>query len=150
MGYMIVRDQRAFTLVELLMVTAVLGVLALITLPRFNDYVTKTKNTRCTAEIRAIDQAIAAYVIEKNALPATLLTAGFSQADPWQRPYIYSIIGGGAAPLENFLGDPLNTDYDLYSTGPDGASGASAALAVSADDIVRANDGVFAGAREGL
>jgi len=150
MRYMIIYDRRAFTLLELVMVSAVLGVLSLMAIPKFSEYVTKTRTTRSVAEIRAIDQTIAAYIIEKNALPPTLLAAGFSQADPWQRPYIYSIIGGGVAPLENFLGDPLNTDYDLYSAGPDGASGTSAALAVSADDVVRSNNGGFAGLREGL
>jgi general secretion pathway protein G len=149
MKYEIVRNQRAFTLVELIMVTAIVAVLCAMAIPAFNDFVKKAKIGRCSEEIRVIEKAITAYIIEKNTLPTTLLEAGFSNTDPWQRPYVYNIIGSGPAPLENFLTLPLNTDYDLYSTGADGASNASV-TAVTSDDIVRSNDGGFVGSRAGL
>ena len=40
---------------------------------------------------------------------------------------------------------PINSDFDLYSTGPDGASVAPLTAEPSRDDIVRANDGAFIG-----
>jgi general secretion pathway protein G len=40
---------------------------------------------------------------------------------------------------------PLNSDFDLYSKGPDGESVPALTAGVSRDDIVRANDGAFIG-----
>jgi general secretion pathway protein G len=40
---------------------------------------------------------------------------------------------------------PLNTDYDLYSTGADGKTKAPLAAKDSQDDIIRANDGAYIG-----
>ncbi len=40
---------------------------------------------------------------------------------------------------------PINTYYDLYSVGKDGASVAPLTAGPSKDDIVRANDGGFIG-----
>ena len=40
---------------------------------------------------------------------------------------------------------PLNSEYDLYSKGKDGASAPALTAAASKDDIVRANDGGFVG-----
>ena len=40
---------------------------------------------------------------------------------------------------------PLNSDYDLYSMGKDGASTGPLTAKASRDDVVRANDGRFIG-----
>ena len=40
---------------------------------------------------------------------------------------------------------PINTDFDLYSMGPDGRSSPPLTAKASRDDIVRANDGAFVG-----
>lgn len=40
---------------------------------------------------------------------------------------------------------PLNTDYDLFSLGPDARTSASLAHPASLDDVIRANDGGFFG-----
>jgi general secretion pathway protein G len=43
---------------------------------------------------------------------------------------------------------PINTDFDLYSVGPDGNTQPPLTAPVSRDDIVRANDGRFIGKAE--
>ncbi|GAB4140851.1 MAG: hypothetical protein Fur0037_07480 [Planctomycetota bacterium] len=40
---------------------------------------------------------------------------------------------------------PLNTDYDLFSLGPNGRTAASLSQKLSLDDVIRANDGAFFG-----
>ena len=44
--------------------------------------------------------------------------------------------------------NPLNTDFDLYSTGKDGRSKSPLTAKHSRDDIVRANNGAFFGLAE--
>jgi hypothetical protein len=43
---------------------------------------------------------------------------------------------------------PLNSDYDLYSMGPDGQSQTPLTAKASRDDIIRANNGGFIGVVE--
>ncbi len=40
---------------------------------------------------------------------------------------------------------PINSDFDLYSMGPDGRSVSPLTSSLSRDDIVRANNGRFVG-----
>jgi general secretion pathway protein G len=40
---------------------------------------------------------------------------------------------------------PINSDYDLYSVGPDGMSASPLTAKISQDDIIRASDGLFIG-----
>ncbi len=140
--------QQAFTIVELIVVVAILGILALMSIPMLTQYVNKAKSGSSAAEIRTIEKDITAYTIDKNTLPPTLLDAGFSKTDPWGHPYIYVV--GNPPPLQDSFGFPLNSDYDLYSSGADGASDPVVANPVTQDDIVRSNDGGFAGSRAGL
>lgn len=52
--------------------------------------------------------------------------------------------GVGQARKDQFL-VPLNSDYDLYSKGPDGKSSPPLTAKESRDDIIRANDGAYFG-----
>ena len=52
--------------------------------------------------------------------------------------------GKGKFRKDRFL-VPINSDYDLYSMGPDGASRAPLTAAASRDDIIRGNNGSFIG-----
>lgn len=144
-------DCCGFTLVELMVVVAILGVLATMAIPLFNGYMKTVKNGACTADIRSIDKAIQAYVIEKNALPASLNDLGMGNPlDPWQRPFEFQVLGPGPAPAplqDEVLGDRLNMDYDLYSKGEDGLSDPVSGTPGNADDIVRSSDGVYVGPR---
>ena len=44
--------------------------------------------------------------------------------------------------------NPLNTDFDLYSMGPDGQTQKQLTAAKARDDIVRAGNGGFIGKAE--
>ncbi|CAH2031092.1 prepilin-type N-terminal cleavage/methylation domain-containing protein [Trichlorobacter ammonificans] len=144
-------DTHGFTLVELLVVLAVLAVLALMAVQVLNSYVVSVKVGRTSADIRTIEKTLAAYYIEKNQYPASLKDVGMGeQSDPWMNLYEYRLLAGGVEALEDSLGIALNTDYDLYSKGPDGVSAIAAGDASALDDIVRANDGQYAGPRTKL
>jgi general secretion pathway protein G len=140
---------RGFTLVELIVVTAVIGVLVAMAIPFFNQYINTVKTGVCVADLRTVDKAISAYIIDKNAMPVFLSDVGMgSQLDPWKRSFVYHDLSvAGPAPLEDIAFRPLNTDYDLYSTGENGASTPAAGNLANADDIVRSNNGVYAGPR---
>lgn len=145
-------DCVGFTLVELIVVVAVLTILAALALPSFNDFVTSAKNKSCLADLRTIDQAITAYIIENNARPASLGAVGFGgKLDPWKRLYVYkNLTDADAVPRDDSAFNPLNTDYDLYSTGSDGASAQAYDGVGSPDDLARVNNGSYYSKRDDL
>ena len=67
------------------------------------------------------------------------------QTDPWGNPYQFlnfSTVNDNGAKRKDKNLVPLNTDYDLYSTGTDGRSVSPLTAGHSRDEIVRANNGV--------
>jgi general secretion pathway protein G len=146
------RISRAITLVELLIVMAIMGTLAAIGVPAYDNYVDKARNCQALEDIYAIQKSIAVYVVENGTLPDSLDQALWPRRlDPWGNPYQYLKIEGrpknevvGSWRKDRFL-VPLNTDYDLYSMGKDGKSRPPLTAKTSRDDIVRANNGTFVG-----
>lgn len=55
-------SQKGFTLVELMVVIAILGILAAIAVPRFSDSTTLANTAKVAADLRTIDSAIAMFL----------------------------------------------------------------------------------------
>jgi general secretion pathway protein G len=144
-----VRAQRAFTLVEVLVVLAIVGVLAAIAGGGYTRYRDKARTAQAVADIGAISTAIKLREADTHGYPDDLAEVGFGTTlDPWGRPYQYLNLvtakGNGQARKDKKLA-PLNSDFDLYSMGKDGKSLGPLNPPVSRDDIVRARDGRFIG-----
>jgi general secretion pathway protein G len=140
---------HGLTLVELIVVMAVLGVLASMAIPSFREYIKVTKINACASDLRIIDKAVTAYYIERNVLPVELSDVGLgSHQDPWKRQYEFKNLSiAGNVPLQDSAGEVLNHDYDLYCKGGDGESFPVFGNPANEDDIVRANDGFYIGGR---
>ncbi len=148
------RLTAGFTLLELLVVTGIISILASMAIPSFQQALGIARQTRAVQELRALSRDIDAYLIRNGALPDALADVGrASLRDPWGHPYAYLRIDGGKKGNGQVRKDhnlvPLNTDYDLYSMGPDGKSVSPLTAAQSRDDVVRAQNGEFYGPASG-
>jgi general secretion pathway protein G len=138
-----------FTLIEVLIVIAILGTLSGIAIPMYKNYIEKARIVTAIAEISILQKEIAEYETKNNVLPDTLNDIGRGNLlDPWDNSYQYlnfaNVIGMGPLRKDQFL-VPLNSDYDLYSMGKDGLSMPPLTANASHDDIIRANNGTYIG-----
>jgi general secretion pathway protein G len=135
------RARAGLTLIEIMAVTAMIGALAVIALPKVQDAVERAKVARAIGDIRALQSDLDGL----DSLPATLGMIGRGGLiDPWGSPYQYLRFPSGGPPSgarRDRFSIPLNTRYDLYSMGKDQSSSG----ALTSDDVVRANDGGYIG-----
>ena len=140
---------RGLTVVELTVALGILGVLTAIAVPAYQDYRTRIRNDQARRDIAVIAAGVDRYQQDSRAYPSTLAEAGMgSLLDPWGRPYQYlsmSVPGARGHARKDHALVPINTDFDLYSMGPDGRSAPPLTAQMSRDDIVRANNGAFIG-----
>ncbi len=124
------------------------AVLLLIALPGYLSHRDKLRQRQAAQDIIAMSTAIQGRWQDDRAYPADLAAAGLgTPLDPWGRPYVYYNVeanGRGGARKDHAL-NPINTDFDLYSHGPDGVSKKQVTQKDSVDDVIRANNGGFVG-----
>ena len=73
--------QGGFTLIELMIVVAIIGILAAVAIPAFMDYMKKGKKTEASLQLNNLAKKIKAYWIEKSQLPPTSSTTNLPGPD---------------------------------------------------------------------
>ena len=145
----IISTRKGFTLVEVTAVVAIIGALAAIALHNYISYVEKARNTKIITEMKQIDKEILLFAFDNDRYPDDLAEIGLDgMRDLWGNPYQYlnlaNVKGKGKMRKDRFL-VPINSDYDLYSMGPDGRSATPLTSKLSRDDIIRASNGRYFG-----
>lgn len=140
------------TIVEVAIAMLIIGVLLAIAVPAYQDYRERIRVARAVTDIGSIQASIGNYAVDNGGkFPADLADVGAGIAamrDPWGNPYQYvghdDVNGKGKFRKDKNI-VPINSDFDLWSMGPDGKSVPPLTAKASRDDIVRANNGRFIG-----
>lgn len=125
-------DSRGFTLIEVMVVVAILAILAAIIVPRIMGRPEEAKRTKAQIDIKSIEEALNLYKLDNGVYPTTeqglealvkkpdtpplalkWKDGGYLSRvpqDPWGRPYRY-------------LSPGEHGDFDVYSLGADGEPG---------------------------
>jgi general secretion pathway protein G len=166
------RGLQGLTLLELMIVIAIIGILSGIAIPLYFGQIEKARNIKAVAELDNLQLEIKNFELDYGRLPESLeeVKSG-GLTDPWGHSYRYlnfdaiqNASGSGNQPKGNAqgwakngkagdensirldqFGDPLNSDYDIYSCGKNGKSAPSIDDPLSRDDIIRGRDGAFIG-----
>lgn len=140
---------QGFTLMEMLLIVGLIGVLAAIAVPQYQDYRYRVEVAQAITDIGGMASRIKQYQLDNRSPPDSLADVGLDGLqDPWGQPYRYLDLTKPAN-LNSARKDknlhPLNSDFDLYSIGRDHHSVKPLTAKPSHDDVLRANDGRFVG-----
>ena len=90
------RAQKGFTLIELMIVVAIIGILAAIALPAYQDYTVKSKVSEAVSVSAPARTAMGIACSEGNLVSASDTSLGFATASAaWK--YTTSVLGTGYA-----------------------------------------------------
>lgn len=120
---------RAFTLIELLLVLTILGILAAIVIPKLSGRTEEARERAAATQISTFGTALDAFEVDNGYYPKgksglTDLIVRPRDAQNWRGPYLKT----DAIPKDPWNGDYIYecpgkhnaSSYDLYSAGPDG------------------------------
>ena len=128
------KDDRGFTLIELMVVIVILGILAGLIIPRIMGRPDEARQAKARIQIQSLETALKLYKLDNGNYPTTeqslkalveaptvgqlarnwreggYLEKGKVPKDPWGNDYVY-------------LSPGTHGDYDLLSLGADGEQG---------------------------
>ena len=136
----LLKGKKGFTLIELVIVIAILGILAGLAIPRFLDATASARGARCIADLRTIDSAIVIYNAKTGEMPKTdtVLTTKHTDADKnYQLLAKWPVPPTGTCQVtadDNTLVEWSNTGTPKYAL--DSANGRATLGGASATDIL--------------
>lgn len=106
------KNSPSFTLIELLIVVAIIGILAAIAVPNFLNAQIRAKIARCEADLRACKSAVMMYQLDNNAYPPISQNPGYQIPKQLTTPIAYL----SSIPSDEFPQDPDDVYFSFGTT----------------------------------
>jgi type IV pilus assembly protein PilA len=107
--------QKGFTLIELMIVVAIIGILAAIAIPAYSDYTKRAKVTELVTAASACKASVSEFFQAQGVFPATIEEAGCSSTTTDKIDSITLGAGDGVITVASGI-DGVDGDYVLLPT----------------------------------
>ena len=134
--------QQGFTLIELMIVVAIIGILAAIAIPAYQDYTIRSKVTELVNAAGVCKTSVAEYYQTKGVMPTDRDVAGCSNIGtansgaPTFNGVDTIVVAASGGLLTQLTGNGSGTNYGLKATC---AGGCASGGAITAWDCTKAN-----------
>ncbi len=118
--------QKGFTLIELMIVVAIIGILAAVAIPAYQDYTVRAKITEALSMASAAKTGVAEFWASEGGLPSTNASVGLPAAISINGNSVRSVEVGAAGLITVTLtvtGLPANVQTDTVLLRPTTQSG---------------------------
>lgn len=126
---------RGFTLIEVMIVVAIVGILAAVAYPSYTDYVRRSRIAEATGDLSAVRVRLEQYYQDNRNYGSTAANCPVALPNAGNKPFTYSCTWGATASNQSFL---------LQATGT--AGGAMDGYTFTLDNANTRRTTAFAGA----
>ena len=100
--------QKGFTLIELMIVVAIIGILAAIAIPAYQDYTIRTQVTEGMNLAAEVKTAVGDFWANRGRMPGNAISAGAAQANSYTGNYVSSIAFASGGGIDIVYGNKVN------------------------------------------
>jgi type IV pilus assembly protein PilA len=108
-GYNKMKNQKGFTLIELMIVVAIIAILAAIAISQYQDYVIRSQVSEGSSLADGVKTAVGEFVNNRGYYPISNQSAGLAAAGSITGEYVGAVVVSGGVITASYSGAKANT-----------------------------------------